>query len=109
MEGTLVINVQAVTLALALALAGQPGSPAPAVHGSHDPGFLVIAPDRGFLGDEAVRDAFDAFSVGRNAALVFVTDERTAASLDSALQDVAAKGARHVVVLPLFLSRGDPR
>jgi sirohydrochlorin ferrochelatase len=74
-----------------------------------DPAFLVAAPDRGFLGNEETRDAFDAFARGRNAALVFVTDERTSATLDDALRAVSEKGARRLVVLPFFLSRSDPR
>ena len=73
------------------------------------PAFLVVAPDRGFLGNEETRDAFEAFAPGRNAALVFVTDERTGATVDAALRAVGRKGARRLVVLPFFLSRGDPR
>lgn len=93
--------VQAVQLVAAPQAARQATSSAPA--------FLVAAPDRGFLGDEEVRDAFEAFAQERNAALLFVTDQRTGGSLDTALQTLAAKGGRRVVVLPLFLSREDPR
>jgi sirohydrochlorin ferrochelatase len=69
----------------------------------------VVAPDRGFLGNEETRDAFEAFAAGRNAALVFVTDERPGATVDAALRAVGSKGARRLVVLPFFFSRGDPR
>lgn len=74
-----------------------------------EPAFLVVAPDRGFLGDEEIRDAFDTFAASREAALVFVTDERTRDSLSSAVRPLLEKGARRLVVLPLFLSRSDPR
>lgn len=81
--------------------------------GAHDPGqevgFLVVAPDRGFAGNEETRDAFDAFAAGRNAALAFVTDERTGGNLQAALQALARSGARRAVALPLFLSKADPR
>jgi sirohydrochlorin ferrochelatase len=68
-----------------------------------------VAPDRGFLGNEEARDAFEAFAAGRNAALVFATDERTKASLDAGLESLLAAGAQRVVVLPFFLSRSDAR
>jgi sirohydrochlorin ferrochelatase len=71
-------------------------------------GFVMVAPDRGFLGNDETRDAFGAFAASRNAALVFVTDERTRGSADRALRSVTAAGARRVVVLPFFLSRWDP-
>jgi sirohydrochlorin ferrochelatase len=74
-----------------------------------DPGFLVVAPDRGFLGNEETRDAFEAFAAGRKASLVFVTDERTRAGLDDAVRSLAGAGARRIAVLPFFLSRLDPR
>ncbi len=71
-------------------------------------GFLVLAKDRGFLGNEALRDAFEAFAAGRNATLAFVTDARTGATLDAALRRLAQAGARRTVVLPCFLSGADP-
>ena len=72
-------------------------------------GFLVIAPDRGFAGNEEIREAFETFAKGRNAALAFVTDERTAGNLQGALQALAQNGARRAVALPLFISRTEPR
>ncbi|GIX28468.1 MAG: hypothetical protein KatS3mg123_2349 [Burkholderiales bacterium] len=72
-------------------------------------GFLVIAPDRGFAGNEEIREAFETFAKGRNAALAFVTDERTAGNLQGALQALAQNGARRAVALPLFISRAEPR
>ena len=74
-----------------------------------EPAFLVVAPDRGFLGDEEIRDAFEAFATTRKAALVFVTDERTTESLNAGVRSLAEEGARRIVVLPFFLSRSDPR
>ncbi len=72
-------------------------------------GFLVIAPDRGFVGNEETRDAFEVFAAGRNAALAFVTDERTRGNFAAALEALAKRGARRVVVLPLFISDAEPR
>lgn len=74
-----------------------------------EPAFLVVAPDRGFLGDEEIRDAFEAFAATRKAALVFVTDERTTESLNAGVRSLAEEGARRIVTLPFFLSRSDPR
>ncbi len=72
-------------------------------------GFLVVAADRGFQGNEEIRDAFEAFASGRNAELVVVTDKRTRTSLEQALAKLAQRGAHQAVVLPLFLSASDPR
>lgn len=80
-----------------------------AVAGGADPGFLVLAPDRGFQGNEETREAFETFSAGRNAALVFVTDERTRDSLRAALQSLTQNGARRLVALPLFVSSASAR
>ncbi len=45
-------------------------------------GFLVLAPDRGFLGNEEVREVFSAFEEKvPHVALAFVTRERTKENL----------------------------
>lgn len=72
-------------------------------------GVLVIAPDRGFLGNAEVRDAFDAFAQGRNAELLYVTDARSEAVLDTRLAALRSRGARMVTVLPLFVSAQEAR
>lgn len=72
-------------------------------------GFLVLAPDRGFTGNEEIREAFETFAAGRNAALAVVTDERTRGNLAQAFEELVRRGARRVVVLPLFVSGADPR
>lgn len=76
---------------------------------SAETGYVAVAADRGFQGNEEIRDAFDAFAAGRNAELVFATDERTRDSLDAALSSLVQRGARRVVVLPVFLSAADPK
>lgn len=76
---------------------------------SAETGYIAVAADRGFQGNEEIRDAFDAFAAGRNAELVFATDERTRESLDAALSRLVQGGARRAVVLPVFLSAADPR
>lgn len=74
-----------------------------------DVGFLVAAPDRGFLGNEEIADAFAGLKATRNAALVHVTDERTGHDVHAALGALMERGAKRVVVLPLFLSAGEAR
>lgn len=65
--------------------------------------FLVLAPDRGFLGNEEVRDAMAAFQQHvPESELAFATHEKTEAVLTDAIGELDAKG--EVVVLPLFLS-----
>ena len=70
---------------------------------------LIVTPDRGFLGNEEIRDACDAFAAGRPVEIVTVTDERTRATLDRAVQRLRATGVRKFIVLPLFLSASDPK
>lgn len=72
-------------------------------------GFLVAAPDRGFLGNEEIRDHFDAFAREHNAELVFVTDHRTRDSAVAALARLKTLGAARAVVLPLFMSAAERR
>lgn len=96
------------TLAL-FCLAGAAAAAAPSVRGDGKTGVLLVTPDRGFLGNEEVRDAFDTYAKGRNAEVLFLTDARSEAVLDEALAALAKRGARHVDVLPLVISAADPR
>ena len=67
------------------------------------PGVLVLAPDRGFLGNEKTRDAVADFrDHADNVGLAFATYEETASNLNEALSSVNTEHG--VVVLPLFLS-----
>lgn len=72
------------------------------------PGFIVVAPDRGFMGNEETRDAFAALAGKHLAELVFVTDERGAAYFRAATERLKKKGAARAVVLPLYLSTAHP-
>jgi len=67
------------------------------------PGVLVLAPDRGFLGNEKARDLVaDVREHTANVGLAFATGEETASNLNEALSTIDAEDG--VVVLPLFLS-----
>jgi sirohydrochlorin ferrochelatase len=94
-----------IALAMLLGIAGAHAQGA----GSTEPAFLAVAADRGFQGNEEIRDAFDAFAAGRNAELAFVTDARTGDTLARALARLAERGATRVFMLPLFLSAADPK
>lgn len=72
-------------------------------------GFLVLAADRGFVGNEEINDAFNAFAKERNAALIFVTDERTQKYLKAGLDTLLHNGADQIAVIPLFVSAATPR
>ncbi len=71
-------------------------------------GFLVIAPDRGFMGNEEVRDAFEEYNKNFNASLVFITREETGRFLREGIALVEQQGARRLVVVPMFLSEHHP-
>ena len=70
-----------------------------------DIGFLVVAPDRGFLGNEEIRDAFDLFSRSFRADLAFVPWEGDPMQyVRPALERLRTRGAHRVALLPLFLA-----
>lgn len=73
------------------------------------PGFLVVAPDRGFLGNEELHDAFTPLAKTTVAELVFVTDERTRDMLQSAVDRLQSAGAQRIVLLPFFISSAHPK
>lgn len=70
--------------------------------------YLLAAPDRGFLGNSVLQDAFEGFAHGRHTAVVFSTDDRTRTSVSEAMKSLVTSGAKRVVVLPFFLSDADP-
>lgn len=74
------------------------------------PAWLVAAPDRGFVGNEEVRDAIATLPAGEeteSVQVVFVTDEGTEARLDQALAALP-DAAAPVVLMPLYLSAAHP-
>jgi len=67
-------------------------------------GFLIVAPDRGFLGNEEVRDLVGDFSKEYAAALAFATHEQTLENLAVGMEALQALKVEQVWVLPLFIS-----
>lgn len=76
-------------------------------------GFLVVAPDRGFLGNQEIRSLVDEFKKSYPAALGLVGRDYTgvegeyAAYLTRAAQELKQAGATEIVAIPLFLSEAD--
>ena len=67
------------------------------------PGVLVLAPDRGFLGNEKTRDVVKDFREhASNVSLAFATYEETTSNLNEGLSKIDTDDG--VIVLPLFLS-----
>ena len=77
-------------------------------------GFLVLAPDRGFLGNREVEKLFESFAQYYPATLAFVEREyggpdRTYEQfLREALDKLREKGLDRVVVISLFLTKLNP-
>jgi len=70
---------------------------------SDGPAVLVLAPDRGFLGNDKARDVVDAVREHTaNVGLAIATAEETTSTLRDALSTIDIEDG--VVVLPLFLS-----
>lgn len=86
-----------------------------AVLGSNETGFLVVASDRGSLGNQEIQVAFDEFkNVYSPAELAFVGRDyggigtEYSTYLSKALAELKRAGAKQVVGIPLFLSHADP-
>lgn len=77
-------------------------------------GFLVVAPDRGFLGNQEVRTLVEEFKQSYPASLGLVgrdytgVDSEYAVYLSRAAQELKQAGATEIVTIPLFLSEADP-
>jgi hypothetical protein len=71
-------------------------------------GFLLIAPDRGYLGNQDIRLAFDEFKTSYSpASLVFVGSEYSD-YMSRAPHELRQAGAGELVAIPFFLSIADP-
>ncbi|ODS33095.1 MAG: hypothetical protein SCARUB_01794 [Candidatus Scalindua rubra] len=77
-------------------------------------GFIVVAPDRGYLGNEEVRDVFNDFQSEYVSTLTFVglgirnEKEEIQNPLKSALEEIKARNVKRIIVVPLFVSSSDP-
>lgn len=77
-------------------------------------GFLVVAPDRGFVGNQEVRELVQDFKKEYPATLGLIGREYTgvegeyAVYLTRAVQELKKGGATEIVAIPLFLSAADP-
>lgn len=71
-------------------------------------GFLVIAPDRGFMGNQEIRDIHTTFSESYLSSLAFVSSEETDSFLNEGVEKLTGQGVSEIVVLPLFLSEHHP-
>ncbi len=88
-------------------------APGKVLAGGEETGFLVVAPDRGYRGNEEILEITNAFQKTHLARLVFVTLQedyapQVKAKLHAAVKEIKTAGARGVVLLPLLLSPEDP-
>src|SRR6056297_660660 len=80
----------------------------PAGAQQNETGFLVIAPDRGFMGNQEVRDIHQSFSETYLSSLAFITQEETDRFLSEGIDQLTGDGVSNLVVLPMFLSDAHP-
>lgn len=73
------------------------------------PGFLVVAMDRGALGNKEVEKVFERFGQEHPATLTIIgwNEEKYKPYFISSLKELKAKGAKRVVVIPMIVSRYD--
>ncbi|MDX1251237.1 MAG: hypothetical protein IDH49_03105 [Gammaproteobacteria bacterium] len=76
-------------------------------------GFLVIAPDRGFLGNQETREVMAQFKKDYPASLALLGRDSQGLSgqydeyLRKAVAELEEKGMNEIVAIPLFFSRAD--
>lgn len=87
-------------------------APVPAAQG---PGFLVVAPDRGFLGNQEIRAVFEEFKAAYAAAsLLFIGRDYAGVGspyseyVSRALAEFKQAGVTDLVAIPFFVSDADP-
>jgi len=73
-------------------------------------GFLIVAGDRGAVGNEDIEKVFRRFSSEYPAALSFIgwEEDKYSPYFNSAIKGFRDKGAAKVVVIPLMVSSHDP-
>ena len=100
-------------LIVLLLLTIMPFAPLTVSAQSH-PGFLVVAPDRGYLGNQETKKLFEEFQRSYPASLALVGDmsgshaPAYAAYIKDAVEQLHSSNATSLVAIPLFLSKGDP-
>ncbi len=86
-----------------------------AVFAQSQTGFLVVAPDRGFLGNQETKKLFGEFQRSYPASLALVGDMAGShgaaytAYIKDAVKQLRSLNATSVVAIPLFLSEADPQ
>lgn len=107
------LQAMPISMAAMLFTLGVIGAPADATASSKI-GFLVVAPDRGYLGNKEVTSLVDEFKQSYPAALGLVgraytgVENEYAAYLTRAVQELKQLGVTEIVAIPLFLSEADP-
>lgn len=78
-------------------------------------GFLVVSPDRGFLGKREIREVFEEFKTSyAPASLAWVGRDcngvgtEYSSYLTRALKELKDAGATEIMAIPLFLPKADP-
>lgn len=105
---------RAMTIYVTTVLFGLGSIAAPVGAAPSKVGFLVVAPDRGYLGNQEVSSLVDEFKQTYPAALGLVGKDHTgvegeyAAYLIRAAQALKQDGVTEIVAIPLFLSEADP-
>jgi len=87
--------------------------PAPLAAAAPSPGFLVIAPDRRYLGNEEIKAAWTEFRKAHLTRLVFISlaedyEREVQARLEGAIAEMRREGAKEIVLIPFVLSEEDP-
>lgn len=83
-------------------------------HSQDKVGFLVVAPDRGFRGNNETQAVFEEFSKSYPAAMALIGNDYNGVRsgypdyFSKAVRELRQAGTTIIVVIPLFLSGADP-
>ena len=74
------------------------------------PGFLVVAMDRGALGNKEVEKVFEKFGQEYPAVLTFIgwEEDKYKPYFIASLKELKAKRVKRLVIIPMIVSRHDP-
>lgn len=81
-------------------------------HAGYKPGFILLAPDRGFMGNNEIREVYEGFQKSVSeypSRLVFASRVALSTYLEEAVSDLESEGATKIVVIPLFFSEVAPQ
>jgi len=87
-------------------------SPAPQTQ-IDEQGYIVVVPDRGYLGNQEIQEVFQGFSHKNQSKLVFINlyaenEKQVRHAINNAFENLARRGVANFTIIPFTISENDP-